>query len=79
VKQAIPRGASNKALAVHSLNVFETLNARPPNVWATLGVLAIHAGAVVLSLGFGVLLVVHQSGGLGDFFRAAARQPDFDP
>jgi Zn-dependent protease len=75
VKSALPNGSSSKTVATHSLAVFETLNARPPGVWATLGLLLLHGGGVLVTLAFGALLIVHNSGGIGDFFNAAAKRP----
>lgn len=75
VKEALPKNAGSKVVAQHTINVFETLNARPPGVLATLGILAVHGGAVFLALVFGVLLTVNMHGGLKDFFGAAIRQP----
>jgi Zn-dependent protease len=75
VKEALPKGANNKTLAMHSLSVFETLNARPPGILATLSLLFLQGGAVVVTLLFGVLLILNQHGGIGDFISAAARQP----
>ncbi len=75
VKAALPQNAGSKVVAQHTINVFETLNARPPGVLATLGLLAVHGGAVFLALVFGILLTVNMHGGLKDFFGAALRQP----
>jgi len=75
VKSVVPKATSNKMMAQHTINVFENLNARPPGVLATLVFLFVHGAGVVLSLVFGVLLVVNMHSGLGDFFKAAVRQP----
>lgn len=75
LKPIVPKTTSNKMLAQHTINVFETLNARPPGVLATLAFLLVHGGGVALALVFGALLVVNMHGGLGDFLQAAVRQP----
>jgi Zn-dependent protease len=77
VREAFPARAmmSNKILAQHTLSVFETLNARPPGVLATLGLLSVHGGAIVMAVLIAILLVVGQQAGIRDFMAAAARQP----
>ncbi len=75
VKAALPKVTGAKMIATHSLSVFETLNARPPNWLATLALLGLHLGSVVVTVVFGMLLIVGQHGGIGDFFNAAVRQP----
>ncbi len=76
VKDALPKNAGSKIVAQHTINVFETLNAHPPGVLATLGLLIVHGGAFFLALIFGILLAVNMhGGGLKDFFGAAIRQP----
>jgi Zn-dependent protease len=77
VKTAVPKATSNKMLAQHTINVFETLNARPPGVLVTLAFLFTHGAGVVLSVVFGMLLVVNMHGGLGNFFKAAVRLPQY--
>ena len=52
IKREMPQHRSNKMLATHTLNVFENLNARPPGLWATLGLLAIYAGSIALVAGY---------------------------
>src|SRR6185369_2086150 len=76
LKGVLPAKTNNKTLALHTVNVFETLNARPPGVFGTLGFLTIHGGSVVLALLCGFLLILNkQGGGLGNFARTALRQP----
>jgi Zn-dependent protease len=77
VKQAFTGSSalSNKVVAQHSLMVFERLNAKPPGVLATLALLMLHGGAVIVTLLMAVLLVVSKHRGLGDFMAAAMRQP----
>ena len=76
LKAELPAKTNNKTLALHTVNVFETLNARPPGVLGTLGFLTVHGGSVVLAGLCGLLLVLNQhGGGLGNFASAALRQP----
>lgn len=76
VKSALPKNAGSKVVAQHTINVFETLNARPPGVFATLGLLVVHGGALTLAVVFGIMLTINMhGGGLKDFFGAAVRQP----
>jgi len=66
---------SNKALAQHSLNVFESLNAKPPGVLATLGLLSIQGGGLFIAVVMGLILAFTGQVELRDFAKAAARQP----
>jgi Zn-dependent protease len=75
VKAALPKGSSTKTIATHSIGVFETLNARPPGFLATSGILVLHGGTILVSIVVATLLILQKSGGLGDFFKAAIRQP----
>ena len=75
VKEVFPKNTSNKLIAQHTLNVFETLNARPPGALGTIGLLLVHGGAFFLVVLFSMVLVIGRYGALGDFARAAARQP----
>ena len=75
VKQAFPRRVTNKTLALYTLHIFETLNARPPGWLASLALLAAVAvsglGAVLL----GSVFVLAQQGNLAGMFAAAAQAP----
>lgn len=76
IKSELPRGASDKAIAQHALNLFETLNAKPPGAFASFALLALHGGSFILAVVFAFLLIVaKQGGGLGGFLAAAIRQP----
>src|SRR5437016_1790498 len=66
---------SNKSLAQHSLNVFESLNAKPPGVLATLGLLAMQGGGLFIAVVMGLILAFTGQGELKDFAQAATRQP----
>jgi Zn-dependent protease len=66
---------NNKTLAQHTLNVYENLNATPPGPFGTLALLALQGGSFVVALIFCFVLVINKSSGLGDFAKAALRQP----
>lgn len=76
LKTEYPKGISNKLLAQQTLSVYETLNAKPPGVLATLALLAAHGGAFFLSLVFCFLLMLGKfGGGFDNFMSSALRQP----
>ncbi len=77
VTEALPKNLSNKAAAQHSLTVFENLNARPPGIPATIGLLALYGAGVFLALVSGLFFVVAKQGKLSDFVKAAAHQPSY--
>jgi Zn-dependent protease len=49
-------------LAMQVTNVFETLNARPPGVLATLGLLGVHGGSFLAAMVFLIVLMVGRHG-----------------
>jgi len=76
IKAEMPRQTTNRTLAQLTLNVFETLNARPPGVWGTVGLLAVQGGSILLVVLCSFLLILDKhGGGLGSFAHAAVRQP----
>lgn len=76
LKAEQPKGVSNKILAQQTLAVFETLNAKPPNALATIGLLALHAGAFFFSALFLLVMLMGKiGGGFGNLVDTAARQP----
>jgi hypothetical protein len=58
LRQALPPQTPPKVLAQNVANVFETLNAYPPGVLASIGLLAVHVGAFAAALVLTALLVV---------------------
>jgi Zn-dependent protease len=69
---------NTKLLAQRALQIFETINARPPGWGASLGLGLVHAGALAAAVVFGVLLVIGQRpGGFTRPFRQplAVREP----
>lgn len=75
VKAALPKNVGSKALAQHTLAVFETLNARPPGVLATLALLAVYGGTIFISVVSAMVFLVAKEGRFGDFVKSAAHQP----
>lgn len=61
LKQAFPKGLSNRMIAQHTLNVYESVNARPPGALGTLGLLAIHGGSFAATVAFLIVLMVLHS------------------
>lgn len=67
LKKELPPATNSKMLALHTLNVYETINARPPGILGTLGVLTIYGSGLVFTLLFSALLFVgNQRDLLGD-------------
>ena len=78
VKNDLPSKVNNKAIAQHALNVYETLNARPPGIFASIGLLALYGGGFLASVLCAMFLFISmKGGGFSDFFRAAVRQPHY--
>ena len=90
VQAAFPKRTGNKMLARHVLSVYETVNARPPGILATLCFGTVHVAALLVAVvGAAVFVLAQQPGGLSRanlerMARAAdrtAREPQiaFDP
>lgn len=77
VKTVLPTKLSNKVAAQHSLNVFETLNARPPGALATIALLFLYGGSLMIGVLACLLFMVAKEGKLSDLMRAAAHQPKY--
>lgn len=75
VKTAVPKSTNNKIIAQHVLNVYETINARPPGALATIGLMMLYGGGLIVSALCILLLAVANNGSVGDFFRRAVLQP----
>lgn len=67
---------NNKQLAQFTLQVFEGVNATPPNWLASLFFLAVHFGTFLIAAVFSIILVLGQKGDLGNLVIAAATQPE---
>lgn len=79
LKQEQPKGVTNKLLAQQAVTIYETLNARPPNVPATLGLLAVHGGSFLLAVIFGFILMMSKyAGNFGDLLDTAMSQPQHE-
>ena len=75
VKKANQKLQSNKMLAQQTLQVFETLNARPPGWAATLGLLFAYFTSLGLAAVFAGVFVFGQRGDLQRLLAKAAAQP----
>jgi Zn-dependent protease len=75
LQTALPKGLNDRALAQRTVAMFESLNARPPGVLGTLGLLLLHGGAFLVAFLFCGLLWIGSHGGLGDFAATTALQP----
>jgi Zn-dependent protease len=73
IKPQLPKGTSNKTIAQYTINVFEILNAKPPGVMATLGLMALQG--VGLAMAFGFTIILAASGKFGDFRNAMKSVP----
>ncbi|MBC8356166.1 MAG: hypothetical protein H8E66_29670 [Planctomycetes bacterium] len=61
--------------AQQTLQVFESVNARPPGVLGTLALTGVHVGSLVVAIVFIATFTIAQHADLGDFMRAAATAP----
>jgi len=57
IESAFPKGLNHKMKAQFTLQIFESLNARPPGILSTLGFAGIHGTSFVVSVIFTVILV----------------------
>jgi Zn-dependent protease len=64
LRRVLPPQTPAATMAQHVANVFEAYNAEPPDVSASLGLLALHAGGFILALVVGVVIIAtqHQPG-----------------
>jgi hypothetical protein len=74
VKTALPK-AGNRIVATHVLNIYETLNARPPSIPASVGLFSLYGGAILVSIVCVFALVLASRGDLGSFFSLAMSAP----
>ncbi|HEX7858776.1 MAG TPA: site-2 protease family protein [Verrucomicrobiae bacterium] len=76
VKKAFPKGATPKNVAEHTLQVFETLNARPPGWFATIFYGGVHVGSIVAAFFLWGFLTIGQAGGLEKFLAQEFARPE---
>ena len=65
---------ANKALAQYTINVFETLNAEPPGIFATLSLMAAQGIGLAMALGFGLMLFAIRPGQFADTIKGLKSQ-----
>lgn len=64
IRAATPRGLTTKATAQQTINIFESLNATPPGIGATAGLLVAHGAAFLAAVVFAIGFAVNMHGGL---------------
>lgn len=74
VKQALPKVHAPKIIAEHTLQIFETLNCRPPGWPVTIAFLFIQGASIAAAVIMGAFLVLGRDGDLGTMLAAAANQ-----
>jgi Zn-dependent protease len=75
LKASNKKPLNNKILAQQTLQVFETLNTRPPGWLASIGLMGVYLTSLAAALVFVMVFVVAQRGSLPEFLRAAANGP----
>jgi Zn-dependent protease len=79
LKKAMPGKHTNRMVAERTLQIFETLNARPPGWGATVGLLSVHLLSLSMAVVFGAVFIVGQDGDFRRIFRkqttTAAQHP----
>jgi Zn-dependent protease len=75
LRASFPSNIGSKNMARFTLQVFESLNARPPDWPASLAFIVFHGGAFFVGLVFCALFTVAQHGGLREFLQTAANPP----
>jgi hypothetical protein len=75
LKAAAKTPVHNRILAQQTLQVFETLNTRPPGVLASLSLLTLHGITLAAAIVFATVFVVARQGSLPGFLQAAANRP----
>jgi Zn-dependent protease len=75
LKRTLSKGHTNKMLAQQTLQIFETLNARPPGWLATSGLLCAYVTCLGMAAVFAGVCIVGQRGDLRSLLATAAHQP----
>lgn len=71
------RPQHTRAVAQQTLQVFEALNARPPGIAASIGLLGVHALSFVAAAVFSLIFLFGRGGPLQGLARAAADRPAY--
>jgi len=66
IRRVFPKLTSPKTAAIHALNVFQSINARPPGWLATSGLLLGYLGSLLTAVVMGSLIIVFGHSGLWD-------------
>jgi Zn-dependent protease len=75
LKKKFSKSLSARNTARLTLNVYEAVNARPPGVLATLGLLGVQGGSFILACILGLVFLVGQRNDLLKMARMAAERP----
>lgn len=75
LREKAPAPMADKVLAEQTLNVFETLNARPPGVVGTIGVSLLYILSFVAAILFVFVFTLAQRGSLGNLARTMGQRP----
>ncbi len=73
-KEAFPKHG-NRLIAQHVLNIYESVNARPPSAGLTIGLMTIYLSGFMMTVVAGFLLIGTMRGSLADFLKDAATMP----
>jgi Zn-dependent protease len=75
LKASNKKPLNNKILAQQTLQVFETLNTRPPGWLAGIGLTTVYLTSLAAAVVFTMVFIVAQRGSVSEFMRTAARGP----
>ena len=75
VREAFPKRAPTRQIAMYTLQVFESLNARPPGALASLGLAFTQGVSLLGAFVFAALVLVGQQANLGGLMRDAQAAP----
>ena len=77
LEQQTRRGQSSRTLAQQAIMAYESLYARTPGVWASLGLGTVYLGSFGMVLLFGLIMLVATQVDMGQFFNMAIDQPAY--
>ncbi|MBM3847263.1 MAG: site-2 protease family protein [Verrucomicrobia bacterium] len=75
LKKGSPQVQTNKTLAQQTLQIFETLNARPPGWLGTVSLLFVYFTTLGMAVVFASIFIVGQGGGFRSLLDAGGAQP----